>query len=275
MKRLFATDLDGTILPHNGSFHKNDLKSLARMGEEGIIRVVATGRSLFFSFKALHDEFPIDYLVFSSGAGVYNWRTKEIIRSLHLNRAQVDNVESLFTNKGLGYTLHKYIPDNHQFWYKTASNSHPDLCRFVENRIDFASPISTLNETEENFSQMLTILDEPVEVEQILRELTEVKVIRATSPIDGKSIWIEVFHHEASKASGIQLICDIEKISHQNVWVLGNDYNDVDMLNSFYPRSFVVSNAPDELKARYNVVPSVANAGMSVLAKAILEQPVI
>ncbi len=275
MKRLFATDLDGTILPHNGSFHMDDMKSLTRMGEEGIIRVVATGRSLFFSFRVLPDDFPIDYLVFSSGAGVYNWRTKEIIRSLHLNRTQVCNVENFFTNKGLGYTLHKYIPENHQFWYKKASNPHPDLNRFVENRIDFATPISALNETEENFCQLLTILDEPVEAEQILSELKEVKVIRATSPIDGKSIWIEVFHQEASKAIGIQLICDIEKINHQNVWVLGNDYNDMDMLNSFYSRAFVVNNAPDELKARYNVVPSVSDAGMSLLAKDILEQPVI
>lgn len=275
MKRLFATDLDGTILPHNGTFHIDDLKSLIRMGEEGIIRVVATGRSLFFSFRVLPDDFPIDYLVFSSGAGVYNWRTKKIIRSLHLNRTQVCNVENFFANKGLGYTLHKYIPENHQFWYKKALNPHPDLNRFVENRSDFATPISALNETEENFSQLLTILDEPMEAEQILSDLKEVKVIRATSPIDGKSIWIEVFHQEASKASGIQLICGIEMINHQNVWVLGNDYNDVDMLNQFYPRAFVVNNAPDELKVRYNVVPSVSDAGMSVLAKEILEQPVI
>lgn len=270
MKQLFATDLDGTILPHDGQFHKNDMDALRLMGKKGIIRVVATGRSLHYAFKVMDDAFPIDYLVFSSGAGVYNWRKKEIMRTLQLNRSQVSRVQHFFTNRGLGYTLHRHIPGNHFFWYHHDSLPHPDLNRFVNSRQEFAIPIADLNEGEESFCQMLTIIDKPVEAEQIIKELEGVKTIRATSPLDGESIWIEIFHQEASKASGIAHICEFEGINSNNVWVLGNDYNDLDMLNGYYPNSFVVENAPAELKQKYQVVPAVENAGMSLLAKDLM-----
>lgn len=265
MKRLFATDLDGTILPHDGSFNIKDIEALREMGRNGIIRVVATGRSLYFALVALQDDFPIDYLVFSSGAGVFDWHKKEIIRSLHLERNQVDDLQSFLSGMGLGYTLHRHIPDNHFFWFKHSEVPHPDMHRFVQNRMDFATPISLLNDDINHFCQMLTILNSPDEAECIFNELKGVNVVRATSPLDGKSIWIEMFHSQASKASGITLICEIEKINSKNVWVLGNDYNDVDMLNSFFPRSFVVENAPADLKKYYKTVPSVHEAGMSML----------
>lgn len=270
MKRLFATDLDGTILPHEGSFNRIDIEALVNLGEKGIVRVIATGRSLLFALRALNEDFPIDYLVFSSGAGVYDWKKKKIIRSLHLNRTQVSYLQTFFSGRGLGYTLHRDIPDNHCFWYEHVSNSHPDLSRFVQNRIDYATPIAELGASENDFCQMLTIIDEPFQAEQILNELKGVKTIRATSPIDGKSIWIEVFHHEASKASGIALICEIEKIVSHNVWVLGNDYNDIDMLNAYFPNSFVVENAPFDLKQKYQVVPAVSEGGMARLANEIM-----
>ena len=271
MKQLFATDLDGTILPHNGEFHPNDLEALHLLGNKGVIRVVATGRSIFSALSAMNPDFPIDYLVFSSGAGVYDWRKKEILRSLHLTYNQVIHIQKAFIQRGLGYTIHQQIPENHFFWYCFDDNRHPRLARFVENRFRFAKHINGLCDVRESFCQMLTIVDTPFEAAQIIEELQGVKVIRATSPLDGESIWIEVFHLEASKANGIELICDIEEISHDNVWVLGNDYNDVDMLVKYKPQSFLVENAPADLKQIYRVVPAVTNAGMSVLVKMMLK----
>jgi hydroxymethylpyrimidine pyrophosphatase-like HAD family hydrolase len=270
MKRLFATDLDGTILPHNGKFHPSDLDALNLMGQKGIIRVVATGRSIHSALTAMDEDFPIDYLVFSSGAGVYDWRKKVIIRSLHLTRSQVVGVQSFFAERGLGYTIHQHIPNNHYFWYHHGENRHPDLLRFVQNRIDYAIPIGGLTDVEDTFCQMLTIIDKPGEIDLILNGLSDVKAIRTTSPIDGESIWIEVFHLEASKASGIDLICNIENINASNVWVLGNDFNDVDMLSKYLPQSFVVENAPVELKQIYQVVPAVGMAGMSILVNKMM-----
>ncbi len=40
------------------------MRSLFWLGENNIIRVIATGRNFFSVIKVLKDNFPIDYLIF-------------------------------------------------------------------------------------------------------------------------------------------------------------------------------------------------------------------
>ncbi len=47
---MLITDLDGTLLGSNGSLTKQDQEALLCLGNKGIVRVIATGRSLY-SFK--------------------------------------------------------------------------------------------------------------------------------------------------------------------------------------------------------------------------------
>ena len=75
--KAIITDLDGTILPQGENISTSTLHTLEQLGAEGIIRIIATGRTLFAARKFLPDNFPIDYLVFSSGAGIMRWRDKK------------------------------------------------------------------------------------------------------------------------------------------------------------------------------------------------------
>ncbi|MFW5799204.1 MAG: HAD family hydrolase, partial [Spirochaetota bacterium] len=81
------------------------------------------------------------------------------------------------------------------------------------------------------------------------------KTVKTTSPLDGKSIWIEIFPLSVSKSLAGQYIADIENVPYYNIATVGNDYNDLDLLN-WSKKSFVVSNAPDELKNKYKCVRS-------------------
>ena len=73
--KLVATDLDGTFLKNDKTISKKNLESLHLMGEKGIVRVAATGRNLQKTKDVILPEIPFDYIVFSSGAGVFDWRT--------------------------------------------------------------------------------------------------------------------------------------------------------------------------------------------------------
>ena len=45
--KIVATDLDGTLLPHGGKVSRKDLDTLRMLGNRGVVRVVATGRSFY------------------------------------------------------------------------------------------------------------------------------------------------------------------------------------------------------------------------------------
>jgi hydroxymethylpyrimidine pyrophosphatase-like HAD family hydrolase len=77
---------------------------------------------------------------------------------------------------------------------------------------------------------------------------------------------MEFFHHSVSKAEGIKFICSLKGIDKDEVVVLGNDFNDLDMLKAFN-NAYVVSNSPEELKEKYGVVSSSTDGPAADLIK--------
>lgn len=256
MIRLVASDLDGTLLPHNGSFHPNDVDTLYQLGKMGVIRVIATGRSLNSAQRSLPDDFPIDYLVFSSGAGVYCWREKKMLKQANLGFDNAQRVVNLLKERNVAFTLHQPIPENHHFSYWAGSKPHPDFQRYIQFHQPNALPLNDL--VVMDYAQILGFVSYKEEFDELASNVRQIKTVRATSPLDGRSIWMEFLHPEVSKAEGVRFVCQQLNIADNQVAVMGNDFNDVDLLTAF-DNAYVVDNAPNELKEIFTVLPAVNN----------------
>ncbi len=261
MTKLLATDLDGTILAHKAPFNPEDLEVLHALGDEGVVRVAATGRTLQSAKSVLNSDFPIDYLVFSSGAGIYCWKEQKLLQTKHLGFEKTCELVAIFQKFHVEYTLHHPIPENHLFFHPEGEDPHPDFERYLEFNHAHAEVING-GVPELDYTQTLAFMPDLNVYNAIEQELIGVKVVRATSPIDGESIWMECFHPEVSKANGILEVCSIENIDKQQVTVVGNDYNDLDMLNMF-DDAFVVDNAPQELKQQFPQLCAVTEAPLN------------
>ena len=78
--KLVATDLDGTFLKNDRTISSNNMEALHKLGDKDIMRVAATGRNLEKVKQVLNNHVPFDFVVFSSGAGVFNWKEKKHMR---------------------------------------------------------------------------------------------------------------------------------------------------------------------------------------------------
>jgi len=261
MGQLLATDLDGTVLGRDHFFHPNDIAVLNQLGKSEVVRVIATGRTLHSALQVIPSDFPIDYLVFSSGAGLYDWNRKQILQTLHLGYELAQAVVEVFHEYGIEHTLHLQIPDNHRFLYSVEQHEHPDFLRYIQLHGANAMPMNgkLINQ---RYTQSLAFLPDMDVFERITDLLIGVKAVRATSPIDGKSIWMECFHPGVSKANGIRQVCELTNTHSNQVTVVGNDYNDLDMLKAF-EKSFVVQNAPEELRLEYQQLKCVQEAPLA------------
>ena len=269
--KMIVTDFDGTLFSDDKKINRKDYETLINLGEKGIKRVIATGRSYFSADKVLDKDFPIDYLIFSSGAGILNWKTGEIIRSISIKADEIIKVYKILEESEFDFMLHKEIPENHRFFrFKNNDAENSDF----ENRCSIYKDYCLEGNSEEifhleNATQFVVIKnlnksEDPAEIHSMLKnKLPELKVIRATSPIDRKSLWVEIFPREVSKAKAAQKICSDINISRENVMVIGNDYNDIDMLEWGGKNSFVVANAPADFKKVFKVVSSNNNCGFS------------
>lgn len=266
-KSIVVSDLDGTLLNSFGKFSNIDIESLVELGRKGVIRVIATGRSPYSFEKVAFANMPIDYLVFSSGAGVLQWSSREL---LHVNGFSAGSIQSIIEKLiefDVDFMVQEPIPTNHRFLYYSKGNANNDFNRRVELYRSFCMPLVAGVPFLSDASQVIAIMANDISrFNFVSSHFMEHKVIRATSPLDGESIWMEIFPPHVSKANGIHWLCSHLGVDNSNVVVLGNDYNDLDMLTEFN-RSYVVSNAPDELKQRFKTVASNCESGFSQMVR--------
>jgi len=260
---MVVTDLDGTLLNSQGNVSVDDLQTLKTLGSKGVVRVIATGRSPFSFDKVIPLDFPIDYLIFSSGAGAMDWKKKELLYTTQLNPQQVQSIVNILVKQNVDFMVHEPIPANHRFLYFSGQNHNPDFGRRIELYKPFCQPYIPGIFYDTNATQILAVLPYNVDdFEQLKSYFSEFKVIRATSPLDHHSIWMEIFSKEVSKAYGISQICSLHGIQKENVVAIGNDFNDLDML-SLAGKSFVVANSPQEIRNQFTTVKSNNDSGFS------------
>ncbi|MCG8616835.1 MAG: Cof-type HAD-IIB family hydrolase, partial [Desulfobacterales bacterium] len=220
--------------------HPRDLETLARLKTSGIVTAIATGRSLFSFYRALdqmdlaRSRLPVDYLIFSTGAGIVSLDDGNLLLSRDIPRAGIGEICRCFDGMGYDYMVHKAIPDTPQFLYKESGLNHnPDFYHRIELYPDFGSPLEGGANLYERATEVLAILPggvHPEELSRIQGQLADFSVIHATSPLDHRSAWIEVFHPEVSKSRSVNWLTDKLGISQDKVVAVGNDYNDHDLL---------------------------------------------
>lgn len=256
MLNMVVTDLDGTLANQNGEISEADLATLKHLGETGIMRVIATGRSLYSVKKSIDANLPLDFLLFSCGAGILDWKKKKIIKNNALRFDEIEHTNSYLFDLNVDFMLHLPIPDNHHFFYHSAGNSNPDFEKRIQLYRKFSRKIKKEKINITSACQYVVIPGEgSVSYEKIVNDLTNLSVIRTTSPLDKQTPWLEIFPACVSKGQSAAWLCNRLGIKQSSVLSIGNDYNDLDLLEwSGY--SYAVGNAAVVLKQKFNLTKS-------------------
>jgi HAD superfamily hydrolase (TIGR01484 family) len=250
-RHLFITDLDGTLFNDDKAISARDLETLTRLRCKGIVVAIATGRSIHSFQNALtrinleKHLVPVDYLLFSTGAGILCMKQDRIIRNLAIFRHDVVKISTYFNRINMDYMVHKAIPETVYFLYKSHGQENPDFHKRIHLYRSFASPLHHDSLLYEAATQVLAVVPRkltPGRVAEMRSDLAGYSVIHATSPLDHQSAWIEVFHHQASKSQAAAWLACRLKIPQARVVAVGNDFNDQDLLE-WSGQSFCVANA--------------------------------
>ena len=270
---LFIMDLDGTLLRSDRAFSDIDLDALEQLGELGIIRTIATGRSLYSFNKAAVGDLPVDFVIFSMGAGVLQQAGGKVVRRVSLEPHEVKRAYKILKTNRLDFMIHRTIPENHMFSYFRTNEGNDDFERRLELYSRFAVPLDKATDGFGPATQLLAVVPNKVShavLEKVRSELPDYSVIRTTSPLDGKATWIEIFPTAVSKSRTAAWLAAELKIDIGKIVSVGNDYNDLDLLE-WTAHSYVVDNAPVDLKNRFAGVASNNNGGVAEAARRSIE----
>lgn len=252
--KIVATDVDGTLFGSSRTVSEVNLRTLRKLHEEGICTVLATGRSIWSFTNLAGPDFPVDYLVFSCGAGIMDWPKKEVIYKTGIDASGIQCIKSYLNGLNADYCIHDAIPQNHCFFPYRSGSLNPDFEKRVATYLPFEKKVDDITFA----TQILAIFpgsDHQQLISDADKALSGFRVIRSTSPVDNASLWMEIFQKGVSKAAGIARIAEQFNIPRKNIMAVGNDYNDVDMLD-WAGQGFITANSPDDLKKKYINVPS-------------------
>ncbi len=272
--KMVITDLDGTLLNDKNLVSKKDYQTLEKLKSKNIYRVIATGRNLHSVRKVIAPDFPVDYVIFSCGAGIINWNNQELMLTKYLTVQQVKSIVNVLENEKIDFMVHELIPDNHCFIYQYNSGENIDFEARLKRYEKYISPFDSKNEIHPS-SEVLAVIPNKLElfnriVKLLHPEKNSLSIIRATSPIDQAFMWLEIFPNGVTKGGSLNWLCRYLNVKQQNTLSVGNDYNDLAMLD-WTAHSFVVDNAPDDLKSEYNITSSHLENGFTNAVNELME----
>jgi len=254
---LFVSDLDGTLLGRGTPLSAKNQESFLEAQAKGAICAIATGRSLYGVLTELSPDFPLDYLIFSSGAGIYDWKNKQLLHHTPLGGAEIRKIFEHLIEKNLDFTIQLEAPDSHRFLHSKENTANSDFMLRLNYHGEHGKLVSS-DLLPHSASEFIVIHTHPASNEryqELWKEFSvEFNVVRATSPFDGKSLWVEIFHPKVSKAHAADWIRERHNISPTQTCALGNDYNDLQLL-SWAGHPLVVADSAPELLEKYPQVP--------------------
>jgi len=266
---MFLTDLDGTLKPSQGEFSPADIEALQKLSSLGVITAIATGRSRFSYMRDITQPLPIDYIIFSSGAGILRTSDWKILKNNRLEPDQTEAAISLLLDYNLDFMVQQPIPEEHRFLYHASGVLNPDFERRLKLYRDHSEPLESSLTNTPAATQLVAVISRPDAVtvyESLKQRLPDLTVIRATSPLDHATTWVEIFPAEVSKSQAARWLAEDHGLSPRDVLCVGNDFNDLDMLG-WAGTSYVVANAPDELRERFPEVASNNDGGVAEAIK--------
>ncbi|MEQ0488005.1 HAD family hydrolase [Anaerococcus murdochii] len=250
MIKLIASDIDETIISKDQKVPERNKKAIKQAIEKGLIVMLATGRGPYEIFDIPEQAGVIAddrYIICCNGAVIMNVKTKEIIDVIDLDFAYAKNVFSYaYENK---LTFYLYTLDK-----KYGIN-------LTDDTIVAEKHINILDTDNIDFLKDETILKLIIKNEDMNHLQTlEVDIARITNydlEISYSSnMYMEINAKGVNKAVALKKVCDHYGIDLKDVLAIGDNYNDVAMLEEA-GRSVAVRNARLQVRETADYVTSL------------------
>jgi hypothetical protein len=154
------------------------------------------------------------------------------------------------------FMAHDPVPDNHRFVFHEGCAEETDFRRRCEIYAPHCREWRQGERLTAEVSQFVVIMPPDLgRFEGLVQALDGLSVVRTTSPLDGVSLWMELFAAGTNKSGAATWLAARLGVKAEDTYALGNDFNDLDLL-AWAAHAGVTANAPPELRCRYRVVRS-------------------
>lgn len=264
MIKLFAFDIDGTLLDNNSKVTDESREALKKLDDAGIKVVLASGR-VFPSIKYNQKLLGITGPIVATNGSLISLDGREIYKSYYIEDDLLKNLYEFCLEYKMDF--HFYDEDN---YYTNRLNL--DRIKHLKINNDFGmnyqvdliiknDPVSYLiNQGKKAIKFQISGIDE--------KEISKEKIIDLLDKDFGEDLYItasgdsllEIGNKNATKWTSIEEICDKLGIYTNEVAAIGDAYNDIPMVKGA-GLGFAMGNAKDKLKEVADVIVADNESG--------------
>lgn len=261
MKYMLAVDYDNTLF-QNGEIEKETLDAIERFRAEGNLFGIVSGRDYVTGVKTFKKEnmFPFDFLLLKTGAmacdadgniiyedtfdGSMTWGKSTLVAEVFRRSFEMG---ARFCTMSVGKVRSYYYKDYPDGLKREYREPHPHSeLRDVGN----VGLVSVICENEESATQ----------ITQALKS----EFGRVLNPLQN-TIAIDISPAGIDKATGTKKFAEHMGIALDNVWVAGDNYNDLAMLKAFH--SCAMTNGVDAAKEAAEYVCDTVGDVIKIITK--------
>jgi len=273
---FYISDLDGTLLNHEGQLPKDSINRLNRLIAQGLNFTIATARnydSAYPLLSGLNLRYPV---ILFNGVYLTELHTgKNVFFSDFISRGVIDHMMAIVEPHGIHPFIYTY-GDKHRVYYRSATN--PGALDYI-NSLNGEGRLQKVTEyvfTESERISGFLLIDtrevlEPVYNKLQTRYIDELNIYFARDVSNPGFYWLQSFHREASKGRMLKRMAENLDVPLSQVVVFGDYLNDLDMFK-VAGRAIAVANAlPEVQSAAHEIIGSNTEQGVIAYLESLWE----
>jgi Cof subfamily protein (haloacid dehalogenase superfamily) len=256
--KLVATDMDGTLLNHQGELPANFFSVFERLKAKGIHFVAASGRQYFNLAKKLEDIKNDVIFVAENGSYVVFQDQELYVQSLDKNTTddlikvarQIPNAYAIYCGKKKAYV----------------ENAAPELWAQFTKYFERYELVEDLLEITDDECLKVSICDlggSATNSYLHFKPWSEPLQVKVSA-----GIWLDISHKEANKGQALRVLQELHGVSPLETMAFGDYLNDLEMMAQAH-HSYAMENAHPDIKeaARFRAKSNDENGVVEVLTK--------
>ena len=275
MIKLFAFDIDGTLLDNNSNLPYSSIDAIKKLEDAGIKVVLASGR-VFSSVKHIQKLLGITGPIVSTNGSLISFDGEQIYKSYYIDSELLDKLYEFCIEYNLDF--HFYDEEN---YYSNRLNLDRIKHLKIENdfgmnyQVDLiikSDPVSYLkSQGKKAVKFQVSGIDEKAKPREYFIDLLVDKFGHDLYITASGDHLIEIGNKNATKRTSIEKISEKLGIYNSEIAAIGDAYNDIPMVNGA-EIGFAMRNAKDELKDIADVIVSDnENSGVLEAVNYVLE----
>lgn len=258
--RLLVLDIDGTIAGQSNTIREPVKQAIGKAQAKGIQVAIATGRMYCSALRFHQDVGSTLPLLAYQGAWIQDPATQKVHRHIPVSRRTAEQLLDYFEREPLKSLLSVHFYINDQLYVREIT---PETQLYAQRADIQPLPVGDLRQTlTSEPTKILALSDDKEVIEQLLGSLRQQYTPAELYLTTSVATFFEATHPAVNKGAAVRYLTeDLLGLTAQNVMTIGDNFNDVEMLE-YAGLGVAMGNAPLEVQATAQwVAPSVEQDG--------------